>query len=147
MRKLAAVLAIAVVAVLLPTTSGANTADCEQVYVDSWDVKVAVRDKVVRRGDKAQLAMTVTRRSTGAVVSNATAAVMILDERDHSFFGVGETDDSGRVSFRIPLPRRKASPGAATVWGYAYTRHVDTVCATFAEYGFKKVPRAFRIKH
>ena len=145
MRKPAAVLTMAVLALLLPTNSGASTAACEQISVESWDVKVQAVDKVVRAGEKVRITMKVTRKQTGAAVSNATAAVMVVDESDHATIGVEETNIAGRASFRVAL-HRKATPGPATLWGYAYTRHIDTVCASMSEYGFQKEPNAFRIK-
>jgi hypothetical protein len=145
MRKPAAVLTMAVLALLLPTNSGASAAACEQISVESWDVKVQAKDEVVRVGEKARITMKVTRKQTGAAVPNATAAVMILDKGDHATFGFEETNDAGRATFRVPL-HRKASAGPVTLFGYAYTRHVDTICASMSEYGFERVPNAFRIR-
>jgi hypothetical protein len=146
MRKLAAVLSMAIVCALVPATSGARTADCEDVMLRTWNVKVDVAQRTYRIGDDARVALTVTRKKTQTPVADAWVGVMLTNSRKRAVFGFGETNPLGVSRISIDLKRKQIDPGPVELFAYAYQRPVDTFCATVAEFGYRHLKDAFRAK-
>ena len=147
MRRLAGLLATALVAVLVPSTSMARTGECDTIQLRNYKVSVDVADKVYRIGQKAKIHITVSRKETGHAISGAKVAVMIISGRDKAVFGIDESDDRGRAFLKPYLSKRYTAPGPVRLLSYAYVQQANVAyCATVAEYGFKDQARAFRVK-
>jgi hypothetical protein len=146
MRRLSGLLAAALVAVLVPSTSVASADACDTVMLKSYRLSVDVEDKVYRIGQKAKIHMTVIREQTGTAVSGAMAAVMIIAGREKAVFGVDNTDERGRAFLKVYLSKEYTKPGPVRLVSYAYKQQANVAaCATVAEYGFKDQARAFRV--
>jgi hypothetical protein len=145
MNKLAGCLSIALIVVSAPTSSGARSAACDTISVRSWKVKVDVQDETYRIGENAKVDLLVTQKKTGAPVAGALAAVLVVGRKDRAAIGVSETDARGMSTVKVKLLRRLV-PGLVKLHAYGYRRQVDAYCASVSEYGYKKVPKAFRIK-
>jgi hypothetical protein len=115
------------------------------VWLRTFRVKVDIERDAYRLGETVEVALTVTRKTTGERVSGALAAVGLEGRGDSFLFGVDkETNERGRAFVTITLKARYLEPGPVTVHAYGYLRQVDAYCATVSEYGYKKGPRAFR---
>ena len=147
MKKMAASLLLAVLAAMIPATSVARTADCDTVSLRSWNIKVDVKRKAYERGDNAKIELTVTRKKTHTPVGGVMVAVMLFNTKKQAIFGMGETDATGREVLSVHLAKRRLDNSPVTLLAYAHRTQVDTYCASVGEYGYKRVPNAFRVKH
>ena len=147
MRRLAGLLAAALVVALVPTASVARSGECDTIQLNNYKLSVDVADKVYRIGQKAKIHITVSRRKTGHAISGAKVAVMIISGRDKAVFAIDETDDRGRAFLKPYLSKQYTKPGPVRLWSYAYVQRANVLsCATVSEYGFKDRARAFRVK-
>ena len=147
MKKVAASLLLAVLAAMIPATSTARTTDCDTVSLRSWNIKVDVKRKAYELGDTAKIQLTVTRKKTHTPVAGVMVAVMLFNTKKHAIFGMGETDATGREVLSAHLAKRRLDTGPVKLLAYAHRTQVDSYCASVGEYGYKKVPNAFRVKH
>ena len=147
MKKLAAAISLALLAVSAPTMSVAHTAACDTVALRNWNIKVDVRRNAYELGDTAKIELTVTRKKTHTPIAGVMAAVMIFNTKKNAVFGIGETDAAGREVLSVHLAKRRLDTGPVKLFAYAHRTQVDAYCASVGEYGFRKVPQAFRIKH
>ena len=147
MKQLAAAVSLALLVALTPATSIARTAACDTVALRNWNIKVDVRRDAYELGDTAKIELTVTRKRTHTPVAGVVAAVMIFNTKKDAVLGVGETDASGREVLSVRLAKRRLDTGPVKLFAYAHRTQVDAYCASVGEYGFRKVPKAFRIKH
>jgi hypothetical protein len=147
MKKMAASLSLAVLAAMIPATSVARTADCDTVALRSWNIKVDVKRKAYELGDNAKIELTVTRKKTHTPVSGVMVAVMLFNTKKHAIFGMGETGVTGSEVLSVHLAKRRLDNGPVKLLAYAHRTQVDAYCASVGEYGYKRVPNAFRVKH
>jgi hypothetical protein len=147
MKKLAAATSLALLAALIPATSIARTAACDTVALRNWNIRVDVRRRAYELGDKAKVELTVTRKKTDTPVAGVMAVVMIFNTEKHAVFGGGETDAAGREVLSVRLAKRRLETGPVKLFAYAHRTQLDAYCASVGEYGFRRVPGAFRIKH
>ncbi|MGH2754199.1 MAG: hypothetical protein ACRDLB_07160 [Actinomycetota bacterium] len=148
MRRLGGISMIATLlgGLLTASSAVATPAACnsDTVQVRTFRIRVAVQDDVYRLGDEAKIRLTVTRKQTEDRVSGALAAVMLQGQGKRVGLGWDDTDARGQVDLAVKIPRHRFGTGPVKVIAYAYQRQVDTYCASAAEYGLRRVPRAFR---
>jgi hypothetical protein len=131
---------------LFPSAAGAST--CWPLNLETFEVDATPRADVYRIGQSAVIDVSVTRKATGSPVEGATVFVGIDAGHDDGFlFGKARTDANGETSIKVRLYRGAANPGPATLYAYAYHRHIDTrLCEEVAEYGYEVEENAFRVK-
>jgi hypothetical protein len=147
MRRLIGISIVVLLAgALLPSPSAIATNACETVAMRTFRVRVVMQDDVYRMREKAHAVLTVTRKATAQPVADAQAAIAIYNKRKSNRVGFawGQTDDRGRIHLRVKVLRSYIRSGPVTLFAYAYISQVDTYCASVSEYGYRKIPRAFR---
>ena len=132
------------VAVLAPVPAGATeAAHCEEVHVESFEIKLRAERAVYEVGETARVRAVVTSMATGEPASDIDVGLLGSSDDDHWVFDQARTNERGRAWLEIPL--KKMRPGWMTLHAYAWRRTVDTTCVAVTEYGSKLKRRAFRV--
>lgn len=133
------------VSAVLTGSAGSAGASCETVWIHAYDVDLEVARDVYRVGETARVDATVTRKDTGAPVSDARFFAVLPFERS-VVFDFDETDAAGHAEAALKLRKKDVELGPARLWTLAYYRVADAQCATVVEYGKRNLRRAFTIK-
>lgn len=121
------------------------SAACETVWVKAYDVDLDIERKVYRVGETARVEATVTRKDTGAPVAGAKFWAALVFE-DSIVLDYDETDAVGVARTALKLKKKYVELGPVRLHALAYHMVADAQCAAVAEYGEKRLRKAFTIK-
>jgi hypothetical protein len=142
-------LLVAIVATLFsPARSVAAPADCATNWFEVYKITMKTDREVYELGDRALVTMKVTEASTGTPVADADVAAGAVVADYYYTNRVSRTNDEGIAKLSLNLDRRYLKAGWADLRGMARTYYDEgeAACAGIGFYGFKEIPKAFRIR-
>ena len=144
MKVVTRCLSLCLIATVLAIPTPAPATACEEVQVETFEVKMRAMRGVYERGDTARVEVIVTRRDTGERASDIDVGVGGSTNDDFWTWDTAQTGPRGRVVLHLKLDGMP--PGWMTLNGYAWRETVDTACAGVREYGYDRKNRAFRVR-
>ncbi len=145
MRTITRFLTVCLVAMVAVGPTPVAAAHCEDLHVETYEVKMRALRDVYDVGDQARVRVLVTRIDTGEPASFIDVGIGGTTDEDQWDFDIEATDRRGRAVMELSL--KKMPPGWMTLYGYAWRETVDTYCAGVTEYGQKMKRRAFRVRN